>query len=227
MEMPMLEVLVETIRKRIPTFEIRFKDENRFQQVLGFVLRPFNPTYMTKYTTTLYPIVYFPNRLFVERDPEGAWKILAHEYVHLLDTQANPIGFRIRYLLPQLLGTLAILSVFAIWSSWFLLTLVFLAAFFPWSSKGRTELELRGYAMTMAVDYWTGRSRSIPASSKDWIEEQFTGWSYYRMADSGVRTEIDRIAKSIENDEILSGSDSAPYLEVHQLLRARQGYARA
>ncbi len=72
--------------------------------------------------------------------------------------------------------------------------------------------------MTMAVDYWMGKERTISDVSKEWVVEQFTGWAYYRMGRSDVRTKIDTLASKIETGQILTGSDAQPYIDVLRLL---------
>jgi hypothetical protein len=57
--------LVAVITREIPGFKIRFKTDSRLQKLIGFVLRwviPFNRRYMTDYTSTFYPDVFFPSR---------------------------------------------------------------------------------------------------------------------------------------------------------------------
>jgi hypothetical protein len=94
----------DVVRAEIPGFRIAFKNETWHQKALGLILRPFNPKYMESYTTTLSPVVYFPSREFYEGDPASSFAILAHEYVHLVDTKRHPVWFRLSYLLPQLLA---------------------------------------------------------------------------------------------------------------------------
>ena len=78
-----LDALVAQIQIRIPKFEIRYKDESLFMKFLAVLVWIFNRRFMTDYTTTVAPKVYFPSRAWADANPRRVWKILAHEYVHL------------------------------------------------------------------------------------------------------------------------------------------------
>jgi hypothetical protein len=173
-----LDALIAKIKIRLPKFEVKYKNESLFQRFLG-VLMFFNKGYMTRYTTTMFGNVYFVSKEWVEANPRQAWKILAHEYVHLLDGDEHPIKFPVQYALPQLIGLGALLTLGAFWSLWFLPALLFLGALAPWGSKGRTESEMRGYSMSMAVNYW--RYGDITSGQRAHIASSFTGPNYYYM----------------------------------------------
>jgi hypothetical protein len=101
-----------------------------------------------------------------------------------------------------------------------LLALLFLGCAAPWPSRGRTAIELRGYAMTIAVEMWaTGGIRQERLAE---IERQFTGWAYYRMwPETGdVRERLLAIARQVDTGEILKGPGSEPYQDVHRVLDA-------
>lgn len=210
--------LVGLISRKVPNFEVRFKDESVVQKILGFLLTPFNPAYMTEFTTTFYPRVFFPSRKFVTDNADSAWRVLAHEYVHLCDNRDSPLGFRIRYLLPQLLGVFAVFAFLAFWTPWAWLFLVFTIFLAPWPSSGRSEIELRGYTMSMAVDFWTyGEAPS--AAQQEWVVGEFTGWAYYRMGIGDIRRIVAAV-DSVVTGSILSGKASGPYSDVYRMLTA-------
>jgi len=96
----------EVIRKRVPGFRVAFKDASFVQRLLGFVMRPFNHRYMTDFTSTFYPVVWFPTQERYESNPRNSFVVLAHEYVHLVDTSKRPIWFRVSYVMPQALGVI-------------------------------------------------------------------------------------------------------------------------
>ena len=220
------DALVALIAAKVPGFEVRFKNESWSQRLIAKLVWIFNRSYLTNYTTTLYPRVYFPNREFVEKDPTHAWKVLAHEYVHLFDNKARPLVFRVRYAMPQLLALLALGAFGAFWSLWMLFFLVALVAAAPWPSSGRTAIEMRGYTMSIAVDFWP---RRVPVSTqtKMWVAQHFTGWDYYRMCPSQTKVlqKIDEACKRMESDDLLKGSGSEPYLDVYLLLQ-KLGYVQ-
>ena len=49
MDLQALHNFEDVIRERVPGFKVAFKDESPSQKVLGFLMQPFNPTYMTKF----------------------------------------------------------------------------------------------------------------------------------------------------------------------------------
>lgn len=105
-----LRAFEELVRKHYPELRIAFKDESAGQRALGFLLYPFNPYYMTQYTSTFAPVVYFPSRAAYESKPRASFTLLAHEFIHLLDTRDHPVWFRVSYLFPQCLAPLGFLA---------------------------------------------------------------------------------------------------------------------
>jgi len=206
--------------ERVPGFEVRFKAEDPGQKMLAIFLKPFVPDYLTRFTTTLYPRVYFPTRSYVEDHPGLAWKTLAHELVHLEDTQRRPIVFPLSYLLPQVFAAVALLAVLA---PWFPLTWWALAALFaalPWPSPWRTHWELRGYAMDLAITYWTTGRVSGGAQ----FVRLFTGWSYYRMMpnEAHVKAQFEECGRWLAETGFPFPDHRAPYEAVEDLLDSSQ-----
>lgn len=221
------DALVARISETIPGFQIRYKTESRSQRILGVLIWIFNRTYMTRFTTTLYPHVYFPTRDFVTSNPQRAWEILAHEYVHLFDNKRKPLHFRFMYLFPQILGLLAFGAFAAFFTPWALLFLVALVALAPWPAPGRTDAELRGYLMSVAVQYWPTRPQ-IPDEMREWVVSNFTGWAYYKMCPNKlkVRAILDRMILRLESDDIFLDDGAEPYIHVFDLLKDK-GLIRA
>ena len=161
----------------IPGFRVAYKDEAPSQLLLSLLIKPFVPRYMTDFTTTLYPKVYFPSRDYPQSYPNLAWKTLAHELVHLWDAKGKRLRFSLSYLMPQLLGLGALGALAAPLTPWALAYLPLALWLLPWPAPWRTKIELRGYAMDIALHYWTtGR---LPKAEH--IRRLFTGWAYYRM----------------------------------------------
>lgn len=210
----------------IPGFKVCWKDTSRLQRVLGWLVKPFNPDYLTRYTTTLHPNVWFPSKEFYDRDPTQSFLVLAHERVHLADTMKRSVWFRVSYLLPQILAipalvlTLALIPVVG-WKALGLLGLVALCLA-PWGSPWRTHWEQRGYAMTLACAYWL--KGEFSQVTKDLVRRQFFGWSYYRMAwrSSSIDAWFAQVEKDIRSGDILKED---VYNQVHEFLKNR-GMAR-
>lgn len=172
------------IRKSVPRFTIQWKDGSRSQRALGKVLF-FNRQYMTGYVSTFYPKVYYPSKRVYEKNPASSLIVIAHERVHLLDTIRYGWWFKFSYLLPQILvipGLIASIVCLCFGLKWTSLVfgLIGLAFLLPWPSPWRVRWEKRGYAMTMAVNYWL--FGSISEKMKQEIRNSFLGWSYYKMS---------------------------------------------
>lgn len=182
MDLSQVTLFEKRIEEHVPGFKVIFKDESTLHRVIGFVTKPFNPKYMTNFTTTLGKTVSFPSRAWMESNPLRAFSILAHEFVHLADYQKHGVWFSLSYLLPQLLALPLFLlgGLGLLWTSWSLLLLVLGGlCLAPWPSPWRSRWEARGYAMSMAVTFWS--TGAIPGAQKTLIAKNFYGPSYYYM----------------------------------------------
>lgn len=77
--------------------ELRYKDESRLMRLIGRVLRPLVPDFMSRYATTIRRTIYVPR----------SWRtisedLLAHELQHVRDAVRFPILFEVSYLLLPL-----------------------------------------------------------------------------------------------------------------------------
>lgn len=217
--------MCSVVRRRIPNFQVEYKNESVYHKFINVILF-FNPRYMTRFTSTRRRKVAFPNREFVTSNPVKAAKVLAHEYVHLLDWENHPILMPLLYVFPQFLTLLALTSLLSFWySNWFLLGLGAALFILPWPAIFRAQLEMRGYAMSIAFNIW--RHGSLRESTRDWIVEAFTNWSYYKMwwRKKDVRQWLAIAERRIHNidavkvtEEDLIFNDSEAYTDVYQLL---------
>ncbi len=182
--MDLFRCAAKSVAVAIPGFEVRYKEDNLISKIIAVLVWLFNRDYMTSYTTTRYPKVYFPSRQYVEDRPMRAVKILFHEFVHLSDRKRLGVWFTIGYALPQLLAVVLLiaLAVSAFVGSWVLSVCVMVAvlAFMsPLPAHWRMKFEMRGYTMNMAINLW--RFSSVTARTRDWIAKQFVGPAYYFM----------------------------------------------
>jgi hypothetical protein len=177
---PALARMLDLCHAKIPDFEVRFKAESRLMHFLNFFVQIFNRKFMSDYTTVIGPVVYFPSRERFLREQDMYASVLAHELVHMLDMQRlGTVRFTVMYMFPQILAPLALLAIGAFWEPWFLLALLFLLFIAPIPAPWRRDLELRGYVMSLAVQYW--KTRMITSHTIDWAASQFIGPSYYFM----------------------------------------------
>lgn len=204
-------------RNLIPGFAVVPKSESWHQRLLGKLLF-YNPHYMERFTTTLYPKVYLSETM-VGESGYRRFEVLSHELVHLYDQRESRIGFPVGYLFPQVLYVLSVFGLLgAFLSPWWLLWLLFMFAAAPIPAYWRMKAEMRGYAMTCAVQFW---SRGyVPASTREFIEKQFTGWNYYRMWPfaEDVRSRLQAVERTIRTGEICEGTSGVPYKVVRDLM---------
>lgn len=138
MNLDTLHAFEANVASAVPGFRVAYKDKTWWMAWLGFLVRPFNPDFLSRYTTTLGTTVYFPDQETYEANPKSSFTILAHEMVHLLDGQAHPWTFKLSYLFPQVLSVPALVAYVALrgLSAWplglFLLALVVAGAVGKW-----------------------------------------------------------------------------------------------
>jgi hypothetical protein len=118
----------EAIRKEIPKFKVGAKDQSWLMKVCGFLAKPFNDKFMTRFTTTMGNTVYFPTEDWFESKPDRSLRILAHEYVHLYDYKKH-WWFQVTYIFPQVLALLPAIVFMVLAWPWSWLVLVPAAAY--------------------------------------------------------------------------------------------------
>lgn len=204
-------------------FRVRYKDQSLLMKVFNWVLGVFNPTFMTNYTTVVGNTVYFPSKFYVVRDYHRAWRILAHEMVHMEDRKRNP-GFGLLYLFPQVLFPVCLALFLVLGLHWWsLLSLLFLA---PLPAPFRMHAEAKAYAMTLATGYWiTGQASDF---HKNQILREFSGPGYYFMWPfrSHARKVLDAYFSQVLSKRVFSRSSMRMFREVFSVLE-RQGVVAA
>lgn len=115
----MLHAFQAEVEKAIPGMHVGFKTDSFLQRALGFFAYPFNPKYMTHFTTTLGKGVWFPTKEYYEGQPQSSLKVLAHELVHLHDEERLPLLMMLGVVFPQVLCLIpfALYPVFAGWDA--------------------------------------------------------------------------------------------------------------
>jgi hypothetical protein len=199
-----LALLQAKIKENVPGFKIIYKDQSVLHRFIGKVSF-FNPRYMSDFVTVLGTEVAFPSARNFLRDRISTFKILAHEYVHLMDKKdEGTMAFSLSYIMPVPLAALALGAFAAFYSLWFLFFLTALLFLAPLPSYGRKKWEMRGYAMSMACNLW--KHGSLKSEAVDWIQRCFTGSSYYFMwpFPKAVRKELNVWIRRIENGDILA-----------------------
>lgn len=212
--------LINKIKTRVPEFEVAYKEDSKVSRIISKIVYIFNPKYMRSVVTTRYPKVYFPTRSMVNSNYTRAWKILAHEYVHLLDRKEHGrFLFNFAYFTPQCLSVLGLLSfLYYLYGSMWLFLSVFFLFLLPLPSPGRMYIEYRGYTMSMAVNFW--RYGWISKRTKDWIYSRFTGSTYYMMwpFHNHIKKMFKESIASLNDDSIFNWRNADPFSDVHEIL---------
>ena len=182
--------LVASIKQDIPGFDVRYKEEDAFQKLIGKV--SFWNDYMA-FTTTLYPVVWLSTRAPPEAPPPRATR--EHAWVHLKDATTffgllpflpasiNSRLFNLAYLFPQ------VLAVFGLLGFVFPPALICLLALAPIPAPVRMWAEMRAYRRSVELN------SSSPERRERALNEYvtaFTSSEYWFMwpARTWVRTKL-------------------------------------
>jgi hypothetical protein len=187
-EQDKVDLVVSMGRKFCPNYKILLKKDSKVQRAIGWILGKIgNPDYMTSYVTTIGQTSYLPSAYDSGAD-SGLWKTIAHEVQHAKDAQSvSSVVFGAAYLLPQLIGILGIIYTVVVGVAllfgaplallWGLLSLLFLA---PLPAYGRAMAEIRGYTVSLAVNFWS-RQLEDETLYINWLVDVFSGPGYYYM----------------------------------------------
>lgn len=219
-----LKILEKTIKEKIPSFELRFKDKSIFMRMIGFVLF-FSKNFLKQHVTTIKYKVYFPNmEQYYKYNYSDSFKMLAHEFVHLWDYKRYKLLFIVGYLFPQILAIFTlILQIFLLplilkgyLSLWWLMALCGILFILPFPAYFRTIIELRGYGMNILIEKWENN-----AISQEYIEDMikiFSSSNYYFMwpFENYIRKKLIKYAKEEIN---LNKKKNMPYRVVKQIIQ--------
>lgn len=179
------------------------KSESWLMKLISLFLF-FNKDFMNGYVTTIGRTIYIPNLLIGKEDTPQYKSIIAHEYVHILDSERDKL-FKLKYLFPQILSLLTIfVTPFTLWG---LLFLLFLA---PIPAIWRKTYEVRAYKMSLASMYLLLKSENFDDEKIDKIlkdqiihfNKQFVSSAYYWMWPFGVKKELTESIHSIKSGDI-------------------------
>lgn len=177
------------------------KEDSRLMKFLSSVLF-FNKGFMTDFATTIGNTIFIPKPLWGQVD------VLAHEYCHAHDSRrCGVVLYSLRYLFPQCLALLSLLSLGAIATPWwppafyFITALIFLGCLAPLPAPWRQEYEFRGYKMSLLV-----LARVYGNVPVGWALKQFFSPDYY-FGKTDVVSDFNRLLKDIEEKKPMG----APY----------------
>jgi hypothetical protein len=194
-------------------FKIRYKNESLLMRLIAIIVCLFNRNFMTDYITTIGNTIYFPNKEYVKNNQLSAMAVLAHEIVHVEQSEKyGRVLFSALYLFPQVLALISVFAIFAVFwlpMLWFLTFLVFLA---PLPAPWRAKFEFEGYTMSLFVQDLLGKYRNYP---KDVIlkdlsmiavrtdQKNFKGSFYYFMWPFGMEKDFEKKINDISDGVIV------------------------
>jgi hypothetical protein len=181
--------------------KIKWKHDSFLNMVIGLILKPFNPNYMSRVVTTIGSTVYWPKGRWDETSTQGRFRTMAHEMQHVLDSRKHWFVFGPSYLMPQIFAVFSLLAFGAFWDLnflWSLLTLVFLIPGIP---SPRESWELNAYLINYAVNVLQVQ-KHLPKETER-LSKIFTGPTYYWMAGFNGGEYIRRIMLST-GDQVLN-----------------------
>ena len=198
-------------------FNIIFKEKSLFMKLLSYILF-FNKDFMIDYTTTIGNNIYFPNQKYIDRDNNYCISILAHEIVHIKQSERyGKLLFSLMYLFPQCLSLLSILSVLAIFWFPFIWCLVFLLFLAPLPAPWRTKFELEACTMSLYMIHLRMFHDSIPQDKIDTklamkaikIDKyNFRGPDYWFMWPFGVLDKLEEKIELINKNKLIGENNS-------------------
>lgn len=197
-------------------FAVRYKSKSLLMRLLAFIVYLFNREFMSRYITVIGKKVYYPSRVYVANNYERAWIALAHELVHMADSD-RVFGFSFLYLFPaSLVVPFEALCFASGWPFWaHIFSVLFLL---PLPAPFRAHFELRGYAMNMAIDYW--RYGKVSQTMQSFVWSRFTGSGYYYMWPFKKRMgrRVSKSLQEIEDCYILQSAKNAVFNDVRNIL---------
>jgi hypothetical protein len=175
--------LNDVTRKHAHDAQIKFKGDSWLMKALGFVLKPFNPDFTTRYVTTLGTTIYVPDGFFQDSDITTILEVISHETQHIIDSkQWGSFWFSLCYIFPQILSVLSLLSFGALvfHNNWWLLWLVSLVFLGPVPAYGRYKIELAGYRTAYIFEKFVRQGGGGEMIQVDnFVVENLSGQWYY------------------------------------------------
>lgn len=191
--------ITNKLTSHFPEVKLLTKDKSFLMKLLGLILF-FNPTFMTKYITTIGYNIYFPSEEWVKTRQISAFVTLLHELTHVSDAKklTRPL-FSFLYLTPLALVLPALLLFLLSWKVALVAAIICLA---PIPSYFRMLFEKRAYFVSMYVEYNLNAHKGFNidlVASKDSKVSQFTGSAYYFMWPfSNIKTEFNEALAKIQ-----------------------------
>jgi succinate dehydrogenase flavin-adding protein (antitoxin of CptAB toxin-antitoxin module) len=193
-----LRTLISCMLVAIPQLRIKFKDEVKIWKI--------TPRINRKSHTTFRNTIYYSSRQRAIENQDLFFKVLCHEFIHLLQRKAFGGFFHfIRYtdpqvtsmIVPAIFGTAMIVGGDTVTGLLFYGLTLFLIA--PWQSQSRAEMECEAYTMNLAIEQW--KYGEIRQKKKDEVIKSLTSPLYYFMIWNKSTAEklVDKMVESVQD----------------------------
>jgi hypothetical protein len=153
---PLDDFMENVVWKRAPKVKLYDKSSSVLMWALyicGFMWIWMNDFFNNSHTT-IGKRVYITRTAIEKGWWESIYRVMRHEFVHILQRLKYGLLYDISYLFPQILASGALLALLAIWFSnswlWALCALGFGA---PWPAPWRKKWELEGYTQSMLTRF--------------------------------------------------------------------------
>lgn len=144
------ESVVTEAQKLFPV-QIKYKNEDTGMNILG-KLMVFNPSFMTKYITTIGYNVYYPSQEWIQKNPQDAIVTFIHECTHMYDEKTNnSFLWKLGYLFPQWLSLFVPFLLFFL--SWKVVLPLVLFFLLPLPAPFRMMFERKAYCVGTYAAY--------------------------------------------------------------------------
>ena len=196
--------LVSKAQTYFPDLQIKYKNEDTLMKVLGTLLF-FNPGFKDNFITTIGDTIYWPNREFVQNNPNAVSEVFIHECIHIYDEKrVGSVPFKLGYLFPQILALPLLLLLFVL--TWKIVLPLVILCLLPLPAPFRAYFERRAYFVSMRVGHqlfgWDPKARGAR------IAVNFKNGSYYWMMPFGEEAKFAAEAENILAGKPESASDS-------------------
>lgn len=142
----------EVMKKHTPEAKIKIKSDSWVNKFFSVLVRPFNPDFLNGYITTIGTTVYFPDNFLETYSDENILEVLVHENIHIMDRKKYGLFLWILiYGFPQILATLSLLALGAIFYLPMLWCLLFLLFLLPFPAPGRYHGEITAYKTSILL----------------------------------------------------------------------------
>jgi ABC-type multidrug transport system fused ATPase/permease subunit len=194
--------IIDNATKYFPTLKIKYKDSSFFMKLLSYILF-FNKVFMTKYTTTIGPTIYFPSEAFIKLRPISSLNILLHELTHINDSMKfGTFLYSFLYLFP--ISLFPFMLLFLIFS-WKIALILIILCMLPLPAYFRMHFERRAYFVSLYVINSLSKKMDFNPfleDNKKYFISQFKAPAYYFMwVFPNINKQFDEAVKKIKADK--------------------------